>query len=182
MRHFAAVTLFCSCTLIGCAQGGSGATAPHAELLTRADGAEGQRLSLRLKDNPCTTVIALTVPISPGVIRQLDQGTCQLSRLGTVDFVSDKVLQLALGTQTIQATFTTADGDVLRAVGRGENTPSGPGKVAFVATIDFVGGTGRFAAATGRARSVGVADLIARTSTSVLNGTVVYDELDRNTR
>ena len=108
MRHFAAVTLICSCTLIGCAQGGSSATSPQAALLTQAEGVAGQRLSLRLKDNPCATVLAPTVPISPGVVRQLDVGTCKLSRLGTVDFVSDKVLQLALGTQTIQATLPWA--------------------------------------------------------------------------
>jgi len=162
MRYFAAITLICSSILIGCTSDDSGATSPRVEL--------------RLKDEPCVTVLAPTVPISPGVVRQVDQGTCKLTLLGTVAFVSDKELQLALGTQAIQATFTTANGDVLRAVGTGTNTPNGPGKVTFVATINFVGGTGRFAAATGSARSEGEADLIARTSTSVLNGFVVYDK------
>lgn len=182
MRHFAAITLICLSTLIGCVSDDSGATSPRVELRMQSVGTEGQRGRLHLKDEPCATVLAAPVPISVGVVRQLDQGTCKLPRLGTVIFVSDKVLQLRLGTQTIKATFTTADGDVLRAVGTGTNTPSGPGKVVFAATIDFVGGTGKFAAATGRARSEGEADLIARTSTSVLNGFVVYDKSDRDDR
>ncbi len=183
MRNIAAaVALLSSFAIVACASDAPGATAPDAEVLGRISGVNGHKFRLRRFQGPCETVLAPTIPISPGVVRQVDDGTCHLSHFGEVGFLSDKVLQLALGTQTNEVTFTMPNGDLLRAVGTGTNELSGPGKIRFVATIRFVGGSGRFARATGSARSTGEADLIARRSTSTIEGYVIYDARDRNDR
>jgi hypothetical protein len=123
----------------------------------------------------CETTLDPAVPLAPGVIRQVDRGTCQLSHLGRSDLVSDKVIQLMTGTQTTAATFTAADGDVLRATGQGTNALTGPGRARFTATLTFVGGTGRFAGATGTVAVVGETDLVARRATLTLDGQIAYD-------
>lgn len=183
MRNIAAAGVLLSLfAIIACGSDAPAATAPDAPVLGRISGANEHHFRLRRIQGPCETVLAPTIPISPGVVRQVDDGTCHLTHLGHVGFLSDKVLQLALGTQTNQVTFTMPNGDLLRAVGTGTNELSGPGKVRFVATIRFVGGSGRFAHATGSARSTGEADLIARRSTSTIEGYVIYDARDRSDR
>ena len=65
----------------------------------------------------CELAIQPPTPVGPGLLHQLDTGECQVSHLGRTAFVSDKVINVVAGTQTIQATFTAANGDVLRASG-----------------------------------------------------------------
>lgn len=123
----------------------------------------------------CDTVLAPTVDISPGVVRQVDNGSCQLTPFGTTVFFSDKVLQLAAGTQSVDVRLTMANGDVLRALGSGTSVVTSPGRVHFVATIKFTGGTGRFAGATGEARAEGDSDLVGRLATLSMDGTVIFN-------
>jgi hypothetical protein len=79
------------------------------------------------------------------------------------------------GTQrSVEITFTTANGDVLRATSVGTNTPNGPG-VAFRATMTFIGGTGRFANATGEAHVDGAASFVTNSASFRLNGWIAYD-------
>ena len=122
----------------------------------------------------CELAIQPPTPVGPGVIRQLDTGECIVSHLGRTTFVSDKVINVVAGTQTIQATFTAANGDVLRASGAGTSGMVSPGVVAFVATISFDGGTGRFADASGSATIRGQANLAAGTSAAEMTGTIQY--------
>lgn len=124
---------------------------------------------------PCETTLDPAIPVAPGVIRQVDRGTCTLSHLGRADFLSDKTIQLMAGTQTTVATFTAANGDVLRATGAGTNALVGPGRGRFTATLTFVGGTGRFAGATGTATAEGETDLVARRASLTIEGWVRYD-------
>ena len=112
----------------------------------------------------------------------MDTGTCQLGHLGSAVFYSDKLVQFASGTQTTQATFTAANGDVLRAVGTGTNQPSGPGRVRFTASLTFVGGTGRFASATGNVQARGESDVVGRRATLTLERSIAYDASDRSGR
>ena len=91
-------------------------------------------------------------------------------------------LDLAAGTQRGERTLTAANGDVLRMVSVGTSTPRGPGLVGFVATHTFVGGTGRFANATGQARGEGIANLVTRTTVATLDGWIAYDASDRRPR
>lgn len=127
----------------------------------------------------CETVLAPAGFIRPGVVRQVDTGVCHLSHLGRTTLYSVKVIDLVAGTQTTEATFTAANGDVLRATGSGTNTITGPGRAAYTATLVFAGGSGRFANATGEARVNGEADLVARTSALTLEGEIAYAASDR---
>lgn len=116
----------------------------------------------------------------PPVFQSTDVGSCQLSELGRTAFFGVQQINFAAGTQSGQRTFTAANGDVLRAVHVGTSTPIGPGLISFQATLTFVGGTGRFASATGQARGWGVANLATRTSVATFEGSLSYDASDRS--
>jgi hypothetical protein len=122
----------------------------------------------------CDLTIQPPQPIGPGLVRQLDVGECIVSHLGKSSFVSDKIINFAAGTQTIQAAFTAANGDVLRATGTGVSTMVAPGRFAFSATITFFGGTGRFVNASGEAKASGEADVINGVSSMVAEGLLTY--------
>ena len=66
------------------------------------------------------------------------------------------------------------NGDILRVMTAGTNTPNGPG-VRFSATMTFVGGTGRFANATGQAQVEGAASFITNTASFTVDGWIAYD-------
>jgi hypothetical protein len=112
----------------------------------------------------------------PPVFTQTDTGTCTMAHLGRAAFHSVKEIDLAAGTQTTtEATFTAANGDVLRAVGSGTSAPIGPGQIGFSATLTFMGGTGRFANAAGEAHVEGFAWLATSTaSLEIIGGWITY--------
>ncbi|HEY0672527.1 MAG TPA: hypothetical protein VGD27_09685 [Longimicrobiales bacterium] len=122
----------------------------------------------------CNLRIQPPTVLSPGVIRQIDAGDCQALHLGTSTLVSDKVINLAAGTQTTQITFTAANGDLLHAAGTGTNVMVAPGIVQFTADMTFAGGTGRFAHASGRATIRGQANLAEARSATVMEGFILY--------
>lgn len=122
----------------------------------------------------CNLRIQPPTVVSPGVIHQIDAGECQALHLGAATLVSDKIINLAAGTQTIQLTFTAANGDLLRATGTGTNVMVAPGIVQFTADMTFTGGTGRFASATGRATIRGQANLSQASSAMVTEGFILY--------
>jgi len=167
--------------LVACGDGPTPVAAPERSVTAArahievAEAADAERpLSGR-----CETTLDPAIPLGPGVIRQVDRGTCTLSHLGRADFLSDKTIQLMAGTQTTLATFTAANGDVLQATGAGTNTLSGPSRARFTATLTFVGGTGRFAGATGSATAEGETDLVARRASLTIEGWVRYDAAAR---
>jgi hypothetical protein len=128
-----------------------------------------------------TTLVTDPYP-APPVFRQVVTGTCHLAHLGrtTVHFV--QVVNFATRTQqSLELTYTAANGDVLRAASQGTSTPNATG-LSFSATITFLGGTGRFANATGQAQAAGTADLAAGTSQYTLDGWIAYDASDRSGR
>ncbi len=120
----------------------------------------------------------------PPVFNQIDTGTCRLTHLGRAQFYSVKEINFLAGTQTTtEAAFTAANGDILRAIGTGTGTPTGPGLVSFFAVLTFVGGTGRFANASGEAHVVGEAALFTgTTSLEITHGWIAYDASDRSGR
>ena len=122
----------------------------------------------------CTMRIQPPTPVSPGVIAQIDSGECQALHLGASTLISDKVINLVAGTQTLQLTFTAANGDVLRGTGTGTNAMVAPGVVQFTADVTFTGGTGRFANAAGRATIKGQANLAEARSAMVMEGFILY--------
>lgn len=122
----------------------------------------------------CELAIQPPTPVGPGLIHQLDIGTCHATHLGRATLVSDKVINVGAATQTLSVTFTAANGDVLRGSGTGTNSMIAPGRVAFTATATFAGGTGRFAQASGEATITGEADLAAGRSRMTAEGTIHY--------
>jgi hypothetical protein len=117
----------------------------------------------------------------PPVFTQTDTGTCTIAHLGRAAFHSVKEIDFIAGTQTTtEASFTAANGDVLRAVGSGTSAPAGPGQIGFSATLTFTGGTGRFLNARGEAHVTGVASLATTTAIlEITGGWIAYDAWDR---
>lgn len=156
---------------------------PTSPAVTPAAVAAATAAAASSSDRPivgrCEAVSQPPVAAGPGMIRQVDVGSCQLSHLGRAAFHSDKLISLASGTQTTQVTLTAANGDVLRGSGSGTNTLIAPGLVGFETDIAFTGGTGRFAGATGTARAEGMADVVGRTSSLTLEGGIAYRASDR---
>jgi hypothetical protein len=66
--------------------------------------------------------------------------------------------------------FTAANGDELHATNVGSNTPTGPGTIRFTGITTIVGGTGRFANATGELSVEGTADVASTETRMTFNG------------
>jgi hypothetical protein len=145
--------------------------------------AADKALASRPISGECYLRTLATVPYpAPPNFRQDVTGTCQLAHLGhtTVHFV--QVVNFATRTQqSLELTYTAANGDVLRAASAGTSLPTATG-VTFSATITFIGGTGRFANATGHAHAEGAADLVAGTSWYTLDGWIAYDAAQQGGR
>jgi hypothetical protein len=125
------------------------------------------------KGSCALTFNAPSFPLPP-VLHQIDTGTCTLTHLGMTAFYGEQDINLAAGTQSGWRTLTAANGDELRFTHVGQSTPAGPGLVSFVAQMTIVGGTGRFAGATGTAQSTGVANLATRSTSVTFDGTISY--------
>jgi hypothetical protein len=99
----------------------------------------------------------------PPVHHQIDIGTCQLTHLGRTALQGEIDIDFANGTQRGTRTLTAANGDQLYLTSAGTSVRVGP-RVHFEATLTIVGGTGRFAGATGEASIRGQADLLTNTT------------------
>ena len=129
----------------------------------------------------CETEFTATGPLTLEIT-----GVCQLAGLGRVTLVAEQ--ELVPGPTGIAlsntATYTAANGDVLRTTNVGIGTPASdfPG-VVLAGTETAVGGTGRFAEATGTATIVGSAILAgpaANTGEFTVSGTLRYAASDRS--
>jgi hypothetical protein len=172
MRSFAAATVLITLTfgLAGCA-GETASTAPlDPPHLVRATPGP------RPLTGRCETSFAPPQFPLPPVLRQVDTGTCHLSHLGRAAMYLVQDINFATGTQvSVEFTFTAPNGDVLRATNVGTSAPSGSG-VRFQGATTFVGGTGRFANATGEAQLEGTANFLTNTATlAVVDGWIAYD-------
>jgi len=165
-------SVIATATLIGCADGTRTIATPDAPTLARSS------VNSRPISGECTTAFVPPAFPPPLTFQQVDVGTCQLSHLGRVAIYSVQNINIVAGTQTsVVYTYTAADGDILRAVNVGTNTPNGTG-VRFSATTTFVGGTGRFAHATGEAHIEGSASFITNTAIYTIDGWIAYDASD----
>ena len=124
----------------------------------------------------CSLSIVSTTPYpAPPVFRQVSEGTCELSQLGRTKVHFIQVVNFGNGTQhSLSLSYRAANGDVLQAASAGTSVPT-PTGVDFSATITFLGGTGRFASATGSAHANGSANLASATSWYSLDGSISYD-------
>ena len=169
------------CTLAGCADGARTIAAPDASATLATSVAIQPPGARHIKGHCELTFNPPPLPLPP-VHRQIDTGTCWFSHLGRTDLYGVQDINFAAGTQSGQRTFTAANGDELHAVHAGRSAPIGPGLVGFVTTITFVGGTGRFANATGQMTGAGTANLMTRTTTVTNEGWITYDASDRSDR
>lgn len=174
MRTSAASAVLFTLVLAGCDADSRTLTAPEAPGLAGA-GTTHQALEALALTGHCETTFNPPPLPPPPVHRQIDTGTCQFADLGRMAYHGVQHINFAAGTQAGDRTFTAENGDVLRAEGVGTSAPSGPGRVSFTGTFTFVGGTGRFANATGHARVEGVADLPTSTASFTIDGWISYD-------
>lgn len=167
--------------LAGCSS--DAVTSPRPATFANSAAMAANQAIVRLMSGECYLTTLATVPYpAPPVFRQDVTGTCELTHLGhvTVHFV--QVVNFATRTQhSLELTYTAPNGDVLRAASAGTSLPTATG-VTFLATIMFLGGTGRFMTATGQARAEGAANLVAGTSWYTLDGWLGYDAADRSGR
>jgi hypothetical protein len=146
----------------------------------------------------CATAFTFIDPSSAGqcaVFQQVPSafvaidGRCEIAHLGRteLDAIQQLVFQLdatgqpvIVGGQPVVtqlrncSTLSAANGDELTHTTIGDVMGTGPGQVAFSGWMTFVGGTGRFSAASGSATFSGTADLITSTGAFSFEGTVVY--------
>jgi hypothetical protein len=84
--------------------------------------------------------------------------------------------------QTSEVTFTAANGDRLHASSVGTGTLTGPTTVSFTGTATIIGGTGRFANATGEMAVEGTVDNATGDARLSYDGWIVYNASDRSGR
>lgn len=168
----ASITLLVS-ALAACSDGAptSPASAVAASQRTVASQVSG---TARPFEGSCTTTFNTPPFPLPPVLHQIDVGSCLLTHLGLTDFYGEQDINLAAGTQSGWRRLTAANGDELYFTHSGKSTPAGPGQVKFTATLTFVGGTGRFAGATGTAIGTGGANLITRSASVTIVGRISY--------
>lgn len=181
MRN-SAISAFLLIILAACAGTSVPVTPPDEAELPATTAARNSSQSRPISGVCETTFNPPPMPL-PAVHRQTDTGSCQLAHLGQTDLIGVQDINLAAGTQSGERKFTAANGDILRAVHSGRSAQSGPGLVSFSATLTFVGGTGRFAHATGQARAEGTANIATRTASfTIMDGHITYDASDRTNR
>lgn len=175
--------LLLALALAGCADQPLASIVTAAPALEHAGPALHKLLARPFKGDCEMTFDPPSLP-PPPAFNQIDTGTCHLSHLGRAKFYSVKDIDFLAGTQTTtEAAFTAANGDILRAVGKGTGTPIAPGRVSFSAILTFVGGTGRFVNALGEAHVVGEAALFTGTaSLKITHGWIAYDASDRSVK
>ena len=163
---------------VGCAGVGDGPTSLVATSSPDASSAESGPVT-RPAGGSCTTDITI-VPARPGYAFSLDiTGVCQLAHLGRTTMVIEQ--DFAFDGSIVNATtHTAANGDLLLSTwysAPGESTFDGIDAV-FAGTETYVGGSGRFADASGSSRVQGTAFLNvatgAFTGAYTTRGTIAY--------
>ncbi len=177
MRTPTAPALLLAFTLAGCTGDASTTAASSAQAATLARGGV-QVPTPRPFAGRCDLTVT-PLPSVPPLLRQTDTGTCQLSHLGRTRYEGVLELDLVARTQRGERTLTAANGDELYMSVVGTSSPGGPGLVSFTATFTIVGGTGRFAKATGQGVANGTANLTTSKTAVALDGWVSYDASDR---
>lgn len=129
----------------------------------------------------CRTTVVSLVYLSPTLARQVVTGPCWISHLGlTTSYLRQVIDFSTLTAVSEEVTFTAANGDVLRATSITMGTPTGPTTFSLAGTFTFIGGTGRFAHASGSAPFVGSVDFATGQVSSTLRGRILYRASDRD--
>ena len=108
----------------------------------------------------CETVPTIVPSPTPGALfRVTITGTCRLTHLGRTEQVAVEDVFAGPGGLTLAgtSTYTAADGSTFATAFSGPVQQTGPNAVTFEGTETVVGGTGRFAGATGSTHFAGAA-------------------------
>jgi hypothetical protein len=158
-------------TLLAACSAGPAPTSPDASVSL----ANGKASSVsRPIQGSCSLTFSPPPQPPPPVFHQVDTGTCILAHLGKTAFYGEQDINFFAGTQSGWRRLTAANGDELHGVHSGTSGLIGPGLVGFNATMTIVGGTGRFAGATGTLQLEGVASLATQSTTASMSGTITY--------
>jgi hypothetical protein len=160
-----------------------------AAVLALADGASvataAEKGTLRPLSGSCETKVTLrSVPGAIPILLAVDV-SCNMAHLGRVVGGTDNEIVIPTGEPSgsslpIQIaiptiTYTAADGDRLKSTFAGQGSIDlVTGRAVFFGTETFIGGTGRFAGATGSSQTAGEASLATNTGFLTLSGYVSY--------
>lgn len=135
---------------------------------------------MRPLDGRCETTFTFLAPEpgqAPNAQRLAFEGTCQLSHLGRTTVSAVQTVTFgATGTTLVNtATYTSANGDVLRASYSASGSfPDAQGIACFSGTETYAGGTGRFADASGSSVLDGCASVVFLTGAYTIDGALRY--------
>ena len=135
-------------TVAGCADAPTATSRAPDLLASRAAGAA----VARPWKGRCDVETVITEFCSTGPTKFHQTGTCQLAHLGRTTVVTDETVVPGTGTIAVTSTFTAANGDRLYTTGVVRGSAIAPdGSLTVAGTYTAVGGTGRFAGASGTA-------------------------------
>lgn len=129
----------------------------------------GQRLLLKgsLQTSETQQAIFPTLYVSA-------MGSGHATQLGLFTISSQAQVNIPTLASSTSATLVAADGSSFFGVGMGQGTPTAtPGIVSIVETYTIIGGTGRFAGASGSFTVERVLNRATGVSTGTINGTIV---------
>lgn len=151
-------------------------TAPATSVIRASSGSGTLQTSSASRPfkGSCTTTFSPPPFPLPPTLHQIDIGNCNLTHLGASVFYGELDINFAAGTQSGWRRLTSANGDVVYVTTTGTSRMSAPGQVAFTAQLTIVGGTGRFAEATGSAVGTGVANIATRSTSLTIDGSIRY--------
>ncbi|MEO5826864.1 MAG: hypothetical protein ABIR59_13320 [Gemmatimonadales bacterium] len=111
----------------------------------------------------CTTTVSVDISVPPLTIDI--SGVCNLKHLGRTTMTARQTVDITNGQFTNTTTYRAANGDLLLTTFSGQTTSPPGADVTFVGVETYVGGTGRFAGATGSSEASGSATLAGLTGT-----------------
>ncbi len=152
-------------------------TAPDAS--TGARFAASAAAKPRPFDGHCATTVGFVAPLpgdAPNVLRLHITYLCQLTHMGRTTGIAEQVVTFTGPSTAIASnstTLTAANGDQLFGTWTGTSSSVGP-DISFSGPSTFVGGTGRFAAASGSSFTEGTASFVTNTGQFTMKGTLSY--------
>jgi len=115
-----------------------------------------------------------THEFGPGIMFVDATGVGNATHLGLFTYDLQAEVSLPSLAASASATLIAANGDMIFGEGSGQGTPTGtPGIVSIVETYTIIGGTGRFAGATGNFTVERLLDRATLVSSGTISGTIV---------
>ena len=171
MRTLSAPAALLALTLTACGTGGAGdPVGPSAAGLARVEHANADTKSMHIHGNMEATETGTPQPGTPIVVRRLE-GEGIASHLGRFTTVGNITLNLATASGTGTVSYTAANGDVLNGTSIGQAVITA-GIATVTETVTIIGGTGRFAGATGTFTVVRRVVAATGSSSGTIDGTI----------